>query len=64
MWADKESKIDYLNFTELASVVISVLTQRNMSPVSIGIYGNWGTGKSSLLNLIEEKTANRGFFGH
>ena len=61
MWADKESKIDYLNFTELASVVISVLTQRNMSPVSIGIYGNWGTGKSSLLNLIEEKLPTADF---
>lgn len=61
MWADKESKIDYLNFTELASVVISILTQRNMSPVSIGIYGNWGTGKSSLLNFIEEKLPTADF---
>ncbi|WP_257389200.1 KAP family P-loop NTPase fold protein [Tahibacter caeni] len=27
----------------------------NMRPVSVGIFGSWGTGKSTLLNLIEAR---------
>lgn len=26
-----------------------------MLPVSVGVFGNWGAGKSSLLKLIEQK---------
>ncbi|MCE9996703.1 KAP family NTPase, partial [Enterobacter hormaechei] len=26
-----------------------------MLPVSIGIFGNWGAGKSSLLKIIEKQ---------
>ena len=26
-----------------------------MLPISIGVFGSWGTGKSTILNLIEQK---------
>ncbi|WP_258007097.1 KAP family NTPase [Xanthomonas citri pv. anacardii] len=55
MWSDIETKRDYLNYLELAEVVSEVLLNPSMRPVSVGVFGTWGTGKSSLLNLIEER---------
>lgn len=55
MWSDKESSEDYLNFGEVSQLAVDVLTTESMLPVSIGIFGNWGAGKSSLLKLIEQK---------
>jgi len=53
MWSDIETKRDYLNYAEVAEVVAEILVDPGMRPVSVGIFGTWGTGKSSLLNLIE-----------
>lgn len=53
MWSDKESEIDYLNFGEVSKVAVDILTSPGMLPVSVGVFGNWGAGKSSLLKLIE-----------
>ena len=55
MWSDKESSEDYLNFGEVSQLAVDVLTTKGMLPVSIGVFGNWGAGKSSLLKLIEQK---------
>lgn len=55
MWSDTESKEDYLNFGEVSQIVTEILETETMLPVSIGIFGNWGAGKSSLLNLIEQQ---------
>ncbi|WP_109843405.1 KAP family P-loop NTPase fold protein [Aggregatibacter aphrophilus] len=55
MWSDTESKEDYLNFGEVSQIVTEILESEAMLPVSIGIFGNWGAGKSSLLNLIEQQ---------
>ncbi|HHK8102857.1 TPA: P-loop NTPase fold protein, partial [Serratia marcescens] len=55
MWADVESNIDYLNFGEVSSLAVDILKSENMLPVSIGIFGNWGAGKSSLLKIIEKQ---------
>ena len=53
MWSDIETRRDYLNYLELAEVVSEILLNPAMRPVSVGVFGTWGTGKSSLLNLIE-----------
>jgi len=55
MWSDIETRRDYLNYLELAEVVSEILLNPSMRPVSVGVFGTWGTGKSSLLNLIEVK---------
>ena len=53
MWSDTESEKDYLNFGEVSQLAVDILTANGMLPVSIGVFGNWGAGKSSLLKLIE-----------
>jgi len=55
LWSDKESDKDYLNFGEVSQITVDILTSTGMLPVSIGVFGNWGAGKSSLLKLIEQR---------
>lgn len=55
MWADVETSDDLLNYGELAEVVANMLGDPRMLPLSVGISGGWGTGKSSMLKLIEAK---------
>lgn len=53
MWADRESTADYLNFQDIAHAAVEVIRSPSMRPVSIGVFGDWGSGKSSLLEQIE-----------
>ncbi len=55
MWSDVETRQDFLNYSELAEVVADLLSDPKMLPLSVGVSGGWGTGKSSMLNLIEAK---------
>lgn len=59
MWSDIETQSDYLNYLEVAEVVSEILLDPSMRPVSVGIFGTWGTGKSSLLNLVEADLIKR-----
>ena len=54
MWADVDTKLDFLNYSEVAQLVGDVVRDPTMRPVTVGVFGTWGTGKSTLLNLIEE----------
>lgn len=55
MWADIDTKQDFLNYGEAAVLVADVIRDERMLPTSIGVLGTWGTGKSSLLNIIEDE---------
>ena len=57
MWRDSESDQDFLNFTEVADQIATLATSTDMLPVSIGVFGTWGTGKSTVLRLVENKLA-------
>lgn len=64
MWPDKEAEIDYLNFGYMVDMVADIATNVELSPSTIGLYGDWGSGKSSLMKLarkkIEEKNPKNG----
>ncbi|MBF1640097.1 KAP family P-loop NTPase fold protein [Prevotella sp.] len=55
MWPDKETEIDYLNFGYMVDLVADIATNRDLSPSTIGLYGDWGSGKSSLMKLAQKK---------
>lgn len=59
MWPDKETDIDYLNFTYMVDMVADIATNRNLSPSTIGLYGDWGSGKSSLMKLVRKKIEDK-----
>ena len=55
MWPDKEAENDYLNFGYMVDLVVDIATNRELSPSTIGLYGDWGSGKSSLMKLAQKK---------
>lgn len=55
MWSDNETEIDLLGFEYLADAVVSVVRRDDLLPATIGVYGDWGGGKSSLLRIVKNK---------
>ncbi len=54
MWKDSETNVDLLYFDYLIGIIKDIIEDENLSPCSIGVYGNWGSGKSSLVEMILE----------
>lgn len=50
---DNETKVDLLNNEAIATTIIALLRARPDRPVTIGVHGDWGAGKSSVLEMIE-----------
>ncbi|WP_058317573.1 P-loop NTPase fold protein [Thalassovita mediterranea] len=59
MWADAETDIDYLDYSEVAEMASELLSDKSLLPISLGVFGGWGTGKSSTLRLVETELAAR-----
>ena len=55
MWSDNEADIDLLGFGHLESAVLAIVRDTALLPASIGIYGDWGSGKSSLMRMVREE---------
>lgn len=53
MWADAETDTDYLNYSEIAELIADLIADERLLPLSLGVFGGWGIGKSSTLNLVE-----------
>ncbi len=59
MWPDNETARDFLNFSGVAETVAEIIVQTRDRPISIGVSGAWGTGKSSMIKLTREALARR-----
>ena len=59
MWPDNETERDFLNFSGVADTVAEIVLQAEGRPISIGVSGAWGVGKSSMIKLIGAALANR-----
>lgn len=59
MWTDNETAQDFLNFGGVAKTVAEIIEQAHSRPISIGISGAWGVGKSSMIKLIQTELSNR-----
>lgn len=49
---DNETSIDLLNNEAIAITIIDLLRKRPDRPLTIGVHGDWGAGKSSVLEMI------------
>lgn len=59
MWTDHETEQDFLNFGGVARTVAEIVEQAQSRPISIGVSGAWGVGKSSMIKLVQRELADR-----
>lgn len=57
MWADNEADLDLLGFDFLVDALVVALTEPRLLPLTIGVLGDWGSGKSSLMQLAASELA-------
>jgi hypothetical protein len=50
---DNETRVDLLNNEAIAKTIITLLREQPSQPATVGVHGDWGAGKSSILEMIE-----------
>jgi len=55
MWSDNETDLDLLNVTYLVSAVTRTVLDANLLPITVGVFGDWGSGKSSILTMARKE---------
>ena len=53
MWNDNETNQDLIDYKYLTNSINLIINNDNLVPSTIGVYGDWGSGKSSLMKMIE-----------
>lgn len=51
VWADNEASIDLLQFGPIAELVQDLLCSEPLLPLTVGIFGDWGSGKTTLMKM-------------
>lgn len=59
MWPDNETDEDLLGFSLHANLIGEIVTDPEMLPVTIGLFGDWGGGKSSILKILQRNFAEQ-----
>lgn len=49
--SSSDDKFEYRYYVDIIKFII----EHSMSPINIGLYGKWGVGKSSILELLQIK---------
>jgi hypothetical protein len=52
--ADNETAVDLLYYEAVARTVVRLVNEKSDEPLSVGVHGYWGAGKSSVLMMVEE----------
>ena len=54
MWPDNETDEDLLGFQVHADLIKSLILDGNLLPITIGVFADWGGGKTSIMRIIEK----------
>jgi len=52
MWSDNETDVDLLGFRVHSDLVRGIVTDAHLLPVTVGVFGDWGSGKSSVTKML------------
>lgn len=52
MWSDKETNMDCLGFTSYVEVLADICLHKDLAPLTLGVFGLWGSGKTSLMRML------------
>ena len=55
MWKDSETELDFLDYNYLVQSMIEIIRDDSLLPACIGLYGDWGSGKSSLIRMCKSQ---------
>ncbi|MBT4814937.1 MAG: hypothetical protein HON70_04520 [Lentisphaerae bacterium] len=55
MWSDNETTRDLLGFRVHADLIYEMVTDPRLLPITVGVFADWGGGKSSVLRMLEER---------
>lgn len=58
VWQDNETEVDLLGFDVHADLIRSVITDPSVLPVTVGVFGDWGGGKSSIMKMLQKELSN------
>src|SRR5580704_3048086 len=58
VWQDNETENDLLGFDVHADLIRTVITDQSVLPVTVGVFGDWGGGKSSIMKMLRKALSN------
>ena len=58
MWSDNEAKEDLLGFQYLSDGIVSIVKNESLLPATLGVFGDWGGGKSTLIDMVKTRLAS------
>jgi hypothetical protein len=57
LWDDNPAEIDLLGFDAVVAPVLAAVAMPDLDPLTIGVHGPWGGGKSTVLGLLSTELA-------
>lgn len=55
--SDHETEVDLLYYEAIAQTVVKLIRENTTAPLTVGVHGDWGAGKSSVLAMTQKALA-------
>lgn len=57
--ADNETAVDLLYYEPIARTVVRLIDEKSDEPLTVGVHGDWGAGKSSVLMMVQQAYSDK-----